>query len=48
MGLGGSTAWRFDLIMEVKDGSLEEVIRLLRLKMRGSKPGWGGVGYGTV
>lgn len=35
-------AWRFDLVVEVRDGSLEEVMRLLRLQVRRSKPGGGG------
>lgn len=28
-----ATAWKYDLIVEVREGSLEEVTRLLRLKM---------------
>ena len=28
-----ATAWKFDLVIEVREGSLEEVMRLMKLKM---------------
>lgn len=35
--LGGPPAWKLDLVVEVKNGSLEEETRLLRLEMRRNK-----------